>query len=238
MEFTNADVRRVAKQVDFGNPFDATKVDAREILPQSIASKGYCIAHIGKGRHAFIPEIQHWFHDFEPIASTETIQWRYRKSLLNDLDRGEASTLSLVLNQRILHDFIYEDVVASPKVYIPGRTRATLTYFVGQTKLRAESQQMEMDLVLEYQGTVTVLEAKSKFLNNFAVYQIFHPVKYYLQRAQEKQIPIAHVNACYVLKETRRGQTQVRMYLYEFGDADRLDSIRLVRKAEYHLQQR
>lgn len=241
MEFTNEDVRRVALRVGFGNPFDATKVDTREILPDSIRQQGYCLAHIGRGRHVFIPELPHWYHDFETIDTDEVIRWRYRKSLLNNLDRGEASTLSLALNQRILYDFIYEDVVASPKVYIPGRTRVDLEYFVGTTRLVAQDQQLEMDLTLEYQGTVTVLEAKSKFLSNFAVYQVFHPIKYYLQRAREVGIEIPHINACYVLKHTPRGLsplTQVRMYLYEFDDPDRLNSIRLVRKAEYHLQQR
>lgn len=238
MEFTNAEVKRVAGQVGFGNPFDATKVDTREVLPPKITNAGYCLAHIGKGRHAFIPELQHWYHDFEQIESPEIIQWRYRKSLLNDLDRGEASTLSLVLNQRILHDFIYEDVVASPKIYIPGRTRTTLEYVVGQTSLKAQDQQLEMDLVLEYQGTVTVVEAKNKLLANFAVYQIFHPIKYYYQKGQAANIPIDHINACYVLKHARRGETHVRMYLYAFADPDRLDSIQLVRKAEYHLKQR
>ncbi len=240
MEFTNEDVRRVAQQVGFSNPFDATKVDTREILPKSIRDQGYCLAHTGRGKHLFIPELVNWYHDFELIKPDEVFRWRYRKSLLNDLGGGEASTLSLALNQRILHDFIYEDVVATPKVYIPGRTRVDLEYFVGTTQLIAKDQQLEMDLTLEYQGTVTVLEAKSKFLTNFAVYQMFHPIKYYLQRALELGIEIPHINACYALsaRQGRSSITQVRMYLYAFDDPDRLDSIRLVRKAEYHLLQR
>ncbi|MFN4034320.1 MAG: DUF6997 domain-containing protein, partial [Fimbriimonadales bacterium] len=192
------------------------------------------------GKHLFIPELSHWYHDFEKIEADEVVHWRYRKSLLNDLNRGEASTLSLALNQRILHDFIYEDVVANPKVYIPGRTRVDLEYVVGTTPLKAKDQQLEMDLTLEYQGTVTVLEAKSRFLKNFAVYQVFHPIKYYLQRAHKVGIEIAHINACYALsaRQGRSSTTQVRMYLYKFDDPNRLDSIRLVRKAEYHLLQR
>ncbi|GBC91810.1 hypothetical protein HRbin15_00269 [bacterium HR15] len=170
MVFSNKDVKQVAAQVGFGNPFDVTKVDTREILPPSIIRRGFCLAHLGQGKHCFIRELKHWYHDFEPIGADETFEWRYRKSLLNDLDRGEASTLSLVLNQRVLHDFIYEDVVASPKVYIPGRTRTDLGYWVGKTFLTAKNQQLEMDLVLEYQGTVTVLEAKNRFVSNFAIY--------------------------------------------------------------------
>gem|GEM_PF-5493625 len=131
-----------------------------------------------------------------------------------------------------------EAVVAAPKVYIPGRTRTTLEYTVGRTRLIAENQQLETDLVLEYQGTVTILEAKNRFLSNFAVYQLFHPIKHYHQRAKAKGIQVPHLNACYVLKQARRKDTRIRMYLYEFSDLDRIDSIRLVRKAEYRLRVR
>jgi hypothetical protein len=243
-EFSNSDVKQVANAVDFKNPFDATKVDSREILPQSIRQKGYCIAHIGRGRYRFIPELQNWYHDFEDISSKEVIEWRYRKSLLNDIDRGEASALSLAFNQHILHDFIYEDVVASPKIYVPGRSRTTIEYTVGSTHVKAKNQQLEMDMVLEYQGTVTVIEAKNKAFSsftNFAVYQLFYPIKYYLNRAKDRKISIPHINACYVLRQASSrasGVIKVRLYLYEFADPDRLDSIRLVRKAEYHLKQR
>jgi hypothetical protein len=239
--FTNDDVKRVAQKAGFKNPFDVTKIDSKYILPEEMRNAHYCIAHIGKGEHRFLRELQHWFHDFEPIMEGEQITWRYRQSLLNDLDRGEASVISLVLNQHILHDFVYEDVVASPKIYIPGRTRADLDYWVGQTFLKTQGLQMEMDLVLEYQGVVTVFEAKSKqkFPSDFAVYQLFHPAKYYYDRLREAGMP-AKVNACYILKQSagRGAPLRVRFYLYEFEDFDRLDSIRLVRKAEYHLQPR
>jgi len=243
-EFTSKDVEPIAEKYNFGNDYDVTKVDSREGLPPLLIRRRYCIAHVGKGRHRFIPELQNWYHDFEKISRQEVVKWRYRKSLLNDLDRGEASALSLVFNQHILHDFIYEDVVASPKIYVPGRSRTTIEYVVGNTHIKAEDQQFEVDLVLEYQGTVTVVEAKNKNFKqftNFAVYQLFHPLKYYLNRARELGINIPCINACYVLRQVNRGasnETKVRLYLYEFKDPDRLDSICLVRKAEYHLKQR
>lgn len=238
--FTNQDVKRVCQRVGFGNPFDATKVDTKDILPDIMRQHGYCIAHLGRGRHWFIQELCHWFHDFEPISKDEQIHWRYRKSLLNDIDRGEASVLSLAINQHILHDFVYEDVVASPKIYIPGRTKADLNYQVGNTYLQTQGLQMEMDLVLEYQGTVTILEAKSKriFPSDFVVYQLFHPVKFYDMKARQMGIEIGKINACYIVKAVSGGRhprVRLRLYLYEFTDLDRLDSIKLVRKAEYHL---
>jgi hypothetical protein len=242
--FTNEDVKRLASKVGFGNPFDATKVDTMSVLPETIRQRGYCVAHVGKGKHQFVPELEKWYHIFEEIEEHEVIVWRYRKSLLNDLDTGEASVLSFVYNQHILHDFLYEDVVASPKIYVPGRTRIDLEYTVGNSTIRAAEQQMEMDMTLEYQGTVTVMEAKSRFLDNFAVYQLFHPVCFYVCQAKKLNINVREVNACYVLKQSRRtkGQaypaTSVRLYLYTFDDVQRLDSIRLIRKAEYRLQRR
>ncbi|MDW8104249.1 MAG: hypothetical protein RMK92_04490, partial [Armatimonadota bacterium] len=184
-EFDNRKVKEVCEQVEFGNPFDATKVDSMDGLPDTIRQQGFCVIHVGRGKHRFVRELDKWYHVFEDIEQEEIVQWRYRKSLLNDLDTGEATVLSFVYNQHILHDFLYEDVVASPKIYIPGRTRADLRYQVGNTRVDAPSQQMEIDLTMEYQGTVTVLEAKSKFLRDFAVYQLFHPVLFYLQKASE-----------------------------------------------------
>lgn len=243
-QFGNELVKQVCEYLDFGNPFDVTKVDSIDELPEAVRQQGFCVVHVGRGKHAFVQELQKWYHVFEDIEEEEVVQWRYRKSLLNDLDTGEATALSFVYNQHILHDFLYEDVVASPKIYVPGRTRDDLEYTVGSTLIKAPNQQMEIDLTLEYQGTVTVLEAKSRFLKDFAVYQLFHPVKFYLQRAKETGIPIQDINACYVLRQSRRvrGQaypeTKVRLYLYRFGDPDRIDSLQLVRKAEYHLHRR
>jgi len=241
MEFSNDDVKRVAMQVGFGNPFDATKVDTSRVLPFDIRQAGYCVVHTGEGKHRFIPELRHWYHSFETIEEDEIIVWRYRNSLLNDLDTGEASVVSFVFNQRILHDFLYEDVASSPKIYIPGRTRTGLDYFVGDSRITARSQQMETDLTMEYFGTVTVFEAKNRFIEDFAVYQLFHAVKFYHQRAGELGLPVREVDACYILKQTLRGQasqTCIRLFLYRFNDLDRLESIQLVRKAEYHLQRR
>lgn len=243
-EFDNRLVRDIASRIGFGNPFDATKVDTSAGLPEVIRQQGYCVVHVGKGRHRFIPELEKWYHVFEDISQDEIITWRYRQSLLNDLDTGEASVLSFVYNQHILHDFLYEDVVASPKIYIPGRTKLDLHYTVGNTQVTAERQQMEMDLALEYLGTVTVLEAKNSFRRDFAVYQLFHPFRFYWSKSKQYGIPIANINACYVLKQTGRKQadgmprTKVRLYLYTFDDPNKLDSLRLVRKAEYRLQRR
>lgn len=111
-----------------------------------MVQNNYCVAHVGKGKHQFIQALDEWYHDFESIEDEEKWEWRYRSSLLNNLEAGESSTLSLAFNQRILHDFLYEDITASPRIYIPGRTRLSMTYWVGSVPLQLTSQQMEADL--------------------------------------------------------------------------------------------
>ncbi len=236
--FDNDAVKKVCDHFGFGNPFDATKVDTKTKLPEVMVRNNYCIAHIGQGKHQFIQALNEWYREFEPIQDTEQWEWRYRSSLLNDLETGESSTLSLAFNQRILHDFLYEDITASPRIYIPGRTRLSMTYWVANVQLQLNNQQMEADLTLEHNGTITVVEAKNCFLKDFAIYQIFHPIKYYSQHLQSRGILPEQINACYVLRQKRENAVRLRLYLYEFADMDRIDSIRLVRKAEYRLVRR
>ncbi|CUU36768.1 MAG: hypothetical protein K6U12_00205 [Armatimonadetes bacterium] len=236
--FDNDAVKAVCHQLGFGNPFDATKVDTKSELPDIMVQNKYCVAHIGKGKHQFVQALSDWYHDFEPIQGNEQWEWRYRSSLLNDLESGESSTLSLAFNQRILHDFLYEDITASPRIYIPGRPRLTMSYRVGSVQLQLTSQQMEVDLTLEHDRIVTVVEAKNSLLSDFAIYQIFHPFKYYSQKLRDRGSPAKEVNACYVLRSEQTGLICVRMYLYRFLDEDRIDSIQLVRKAEYRLVRR
>lgn len=233
-EFNNETVKKIGQKLGFGNPFDATKIDSKYQLPEALRSRGYCVAHLGKGKHKFIQAINQWYHEFEDIEEDEKWRWRYRSSLLNDLESGEASALSLAYNQRLLHDFLYEDITATPRIYLPGRTRINMEYFVAGVKLSTEDQQLEIDLTLEYQGRITVIEAKNRFLRDFAVYQIFHPVKYYIVKTKDLDRSDVRLDACYILRQKQR----VRIYLYEFEDSDRVDSIRLVRKAEYELVRR
>ncbi len=113
--FDNKLVKKMAEKNGFGNPYDATKVDSRSTMAPNVLNRGYCIAHLGKGNHKFIKAARQWFHDFEEIEAT-TIEWPYRKSALNETDTSESNILSVGFNQRIIHDFLYQDIVASPKM--------------------------------------------------------------------------------------------------------------------------
>ena len=115
--FHNDLVKEISKQYGFGNPFDATKLDSSEKLPQSFIDKNICILHLGGGYHQFIKGIDKLYHPFEALE--QSINWQYKKSLLNEYNDSESNILSVANNQRILHHFLFgEDLefeILSPK---------------------------------------------------------------------------------------------------------------------------
>ena len=238
MTFDNEMVKDVARRVGFRNPFDVTKVDRSELLPEEVREAGYYILHLGGGRHRFVRGIEVGYHRFEPIAEEERIPWKYRPSVLNELDTSESNILSVASNQRILHDFLYEDIVASPKVYNARRTKLSFSFYVGSEWVETDNLQMEIDMTLEYQRVVTVIEGKNGFPKDFAVYQIYFPFRYYHILDQRHNLGVERVQACYILRRRHGGRSTLRLYLYTFDDVNNMASIRLLKKAEYSLIRR
>lgn len=97
---------------------------------------------------------------------------------------------------------------------------------------------MEIDLTLEYQDIVTIVEGKNGFPLDFAVYQLFHPFKYYSKIKNQEHIDIKQITCCYVLREKSRDGSILRLYNYTFNDENRIDSITLLKKAQYLLCKR
>lgn len=235
--FDNDLVKKVGKKHDFGNPFDVTKIDNLSVLPEDVRSQGYCIVHLGNGQHKFIQASQDCFHDFEEIKGIE-IPWKYRRSALNEIDTSESNILSVGFNQRIVHDFLYDDIVANPKMYGSRRTKTNLSYRIGREQISTTQLQMEIDLTTEYRGVVTVFEGKNKFPKNFAVYQLYHPFLYFHNLNKNKEIKIKKINCCYLLRGHQGGESIIRLYLYTFKDANDMATIQLEKCDQYRLIKR
>ncbi len=238
MTFDNATVKAVTREIGFKNPFDATKVDHSDLLPEDVRKAGYYILHLGEGRHRFVRDIEVGYHRFEAIEESDRIPWKYRPSVLNELDTSESNILSVASNQRVLHDFLYEDIVASPKVYNARRTKLSFSFRAGEEHIETRNLQMEIDMTLEYQRVVTVIEGKNGFPSDFAVYQIYFPFRYYHALNEQHSLGIRQVQACYILRQRQQGQSTLRLYLYTFEDINNMASIRLLKKAEYSLLRR
>lgn len=236
--FDNALVKVVCKRHGFGNPFDATKLDDTSKFPQILLDEDYLILHLGEGRHRFVKGITNGFHAFEKIDDKRTFNWKYRKSILNEFDTSESNILSVANNQRIIHDFLYEDIVANPKVYNARRTKMDLAYHVGREKIEANNLQMEIDLTMELHGVVTTFEGKNGFPHDFAVYQLFHPFKYYSVLKEQKKLEVKIITCCYILRKRERKKTILRLYNYTFENGNDMSSIKLLKKAQYNLIRR
>ena len=229
--FDNNEVREVSAEIGFRNHFDATKIDNSAGLPNALVDDDVFIVHLGRGRHQFVSGIQIGYHQFESIPQERTYQWRYRRSILNNINTSESNILSVAYNQRIIHDFLYEDIAASPKVYGSNRTHIPLQYRVGDAEINVNRVQVEIDFTMEYLGVVTVFEAKNGDPPDFNVFQLFNPFRYYSRVRDSNGLPIASIQCCYLLRQGDR----LRLYLYTFDDSRDPGTIRLERNAEYNL---
>jgi len=234
--FDNDLVKFYCKKHSFGNPFDVTKLDDTSKFPNIMLENDFFLLHLGEGRHQFVKGISKGFHYFEEIE--EIAEWKYRKSILNEFDTSESNILSIGFNQRIIQDFLYEDIIANPKVYFPRRTKSTIDYFVDDQHIQTSNLQMEIDLTMELNDDVTIFEGKNKFPDNFAVYQLFHPFLYYQKSKAEKQLNIKEITCCYLLRKKEQGNSIIRVYNYTFTDIDKMASIKLLKSKQYNLVQR
>jgi hypothetical protein len=236
--FDNALVKKVAKKYNFGNAFDATKLDNREKFPQILLDEDYFILHLGEGKHKFVKGISKGFHEFEEIPKENIYDWKYRKSILNEFDTSESNILSVGFNQRIIHDFLYDDIVANPKMYGARRTKTSFTFYIGDEKVEAKNLQMEIDLTVEYSGVVTVFEGKNDFPKDFAVYQLYFPFLYYYELKKENRLAIKEINCCYLLREKKKDGSKIKIYKYTFENPYDMSSIKLLKNAQYNLVKR
>ncbi|QWR76093.1 type II restriction enzyme [Candidatus Magnetomonas plexicatena] len=245
MIFDNDTVKRILKRHNSKtNPYDMTKLDDLSTFPEILINNDFFIAHIGKGKHQFVKGIKNVFHDFEKIKKEECIVWPYRPSILNDFSVSESSILSLCFNQRIIHDFLYLDIAANPKIYNSERKRGiTFEYSINGNTFNFEGLQIEIDLTTELSGKVTVFEGKNtknpnNWLDNFNIYQLYNPFRYYYDLKKSEHLSIKEIDVCYLVRQKKEDGSNIRLYKYTFADYKDITSIQLLKKREYRLMRR
>lgn len=228
--FDNDEVKNASLDVKFRNHNDVTKLDTSAILPGALVVDDIFAVHLGNGRHKFARGIENGYHKFEPIL--DRYQWNYRPGILDNINTSESNILSVGYNQRIIHDFLYADITAAPKVYGAHRTFVSPTYRIGNDEVESENVQVEIDFTAEFQGTITIFEAKNGLPDDFNVFQLFNPFQYYLDKTR----PMSEISieCCYLLRHDHT----LRLYLYLFEDSHNPGSITLKRSAEYELIER
>ncbi|MDE7315152.1 MAG: hypothetical protein K2N11_05550, partial [Mucispirillum sp.] len=167
------------------------------------------------------------------------IEWNYKKSLLNQYNDSESNILSVVNNQRILHDFLFgNDIEYSslpienrPKTYFPHRTKKTLEYLFDNTLLTAQNQQIEIDLTIEYNGIIGLFEAKNGKPKNFNVYQLFYPYLYYALSG----LNYSKIKCIYLVRTKQHNLSEITLWEYEFTDK-KLNSMKYIKSKKYILK--
>jgi hypothetical protein len=210
-----------------------------------LIEQDFAVIHLGSGSHRFVKGINNVYHDFEPIQ--KTIEWQYRQSILNLFNSSESNILSVANNQRILHHFLFEqdkelddvDIVKRPKTYFPHRTQKSFEYFCGGEKIFTENLQIEIDLTIEFNGTVGVFEAKNGTPGSFNVFQIYHPFLYYHEANQQVssiQGKIEYVYAVYLVRENiAEEKVSLKLWKYTFQDPYDMASIKCLESSNYIL---
>ncbi|MDR0566780.1 MAG: hypothetical protein LBG47_07080 [Prevotellaceae bacterium] len=242
--FHNDLVKDVCRKVGLGNPFDVTKLDDKAKLPDVLLKNNYAIIHIGGGKHKFIKGISKVFHDFEPIQ--KKIDWEYKKSILNQYNSSESNILSVANNQRILHHFLFGkdteldniDILKRPKTYFPHRTKASFEYYFGRgTKTELKNIQIEVDLTIEFQGTIGVFEGKNGKPDSFSVYQIYHPFLYYYNANRNTELAgkIKNIYCVYVVREKGKENDTLKLWAYTFETPLDITTIKFIKSTSYKL---
>lgn len=242
--FNNEEVKKVSLQIGFSNPFDATKLDSKEKLPQYFIDNDIAVIHLGNGFHKFISGLNSVYHSFEPI--TDIVQWKYHRSLLNQYNSSESNILSVANNQRILHNFLFgkdkefndEEIINRPKTYFPHRTKTSFDYYFNNDKITLHNIQLEIDLTLEYKGVVGVFECKNGFPKDFSIYQLYHPFLYYYNANKDASINgrIKEIYGIYVVRnKDNKGNSVLSLWQYTFNNPLDITSISLIKARKYIL---
>lgn len=245
----NDEIRRV---VPGGNQFDLTKIDSRRRLPTEMVDDDVCLVHLGNGRHEFINGIDRVYRLFDP--SPPPVVRYFQPGALHQIDRTrEAGLLSTLFNERVFHEFLYQDIKTEARVHLPGRKKAgSFAYKIGpSTRVEVSRLQVELDFILEATLAerpldVSVAEAKIGSAPDFNVSQLYLPYRF-LMSQQGGATPRFTLRPLFVRQYPLRtdastpglppGNHQVTsLYEYRFEDPEDLASIRFVGARSYYLE--
>ena len=245
--FTNDEVKTLSMDVGFRNHNDATHIDSSATLSPLMKKERLAVVHLGteKGvgnvaKHAFIRGIEKVFHKFEKIKPENVHKIKYRPGPLDHLNTSESNILSIVHNHGILKEFLYPgDLRADPHIYMAHRTRVMPNYRIDSIDIPANLIQIEVDMTLEHEGRITVFEGKNwkSGREDFAIYQLYMPFRYYNLRQVAGEIEIGEIECCYVVRRKHKIGSDIDAYLYTFDDPEDMASIRLIKAERFELRE-
>ena len=110
-------------------------------------------------------------------------------------------------------------------------------YRFGRRSVTLNGIQIEVDLTIEYDGTVGVFEAKNGKPDSFSIYQIYHPFLYYHMARNDEWIKdrLKEIISVYLVRTVEDGINNLKLWAYTFDDPYDLLSIRFLKSRNYKL---
>lgn len=232
LPFNNEQVKQLCTEIKFRNPFDATKFNDFRSMSESLKKDGFFIVHLGRGNHAFVKGNR--YHSFEKISTYKT--WNSIKSVVSELGKSEADTVSSIYNTKIIHDFLFSDSSVNLMMHVSRRTNVTYEFSIGHNTLQADWLQIELDGFFESDSTITSVEVKSVKHDDFEIRQLYSTLMYFRKCVNEKKISSRYkLKHLFVVESEEKGKKFYRLYEYQFKDWRHMDSIELIKNAQYNI---
>lgn len=257
--FHNDLVKEICREYHFGNPFDITKLDSGDKLPLLFLAQDICLLHLGKGWHQFIYGIDKLYHAFEPMQ--DSIEWKYRKSLLNEYNNSESNILSVANNQGILHHFLFFDECKlleefrnnisglSSAVFMHEKwihsywidNRSVKTYFPHRTKTTLEYHFNDQEIVAKNQQIE--IDLTLEYDGMICVFEAKNGTPEDFNICQIYHPFLYYYNSGLKIKQIKcvylvRNIDSLKLWAYTFEEPKRLDSIKFLKSCEYNLIRR
>jgi hypothetical protein len=226
----NDTMKELSTKHAFRNLFDATKFNTYESMPESLRRDGSFIVHLGRGNHAFVRGIG--YHYFEPIQQTKN--WVVSPSIVSNLGNSEAGTASTLYNDKIIHDFLFGNTAADLLIHSSRRSVTSHDFWIGINQLHADRLQIEMDALFESKDTIATIEVKNIKHTNFEIRQLYSTFRYLDRFKRDGAIP-DNYSIRNLFAVVNKGRNEFyRLFEYTFTDWRRMDSIQLVKNAQYN----
>jgi len=234
LPFNNDMVKELSSRVKFRNPFDATKFDTFESMPTCLKQEGFFVVHLGRGNHAFVKGTG--YHHFEPIQETKI--WNPSKSIVSKLGKSEAGTVSTIYNEKIIHDFLCGNADKEIKIHISRRSNVTYDFWIGNNELHADWLQIEVDAFFEADNIIAAVEVKNIKHTNFEIRQVYSSMRYLDRFYRDGIIPKKYkLRFLFFQKGKKNKMDFYRLYEYRFNDWRKMDSIELIKNAQYNMKE-
>lgn len=135
-------------------------------------------------------------------------------------------------------EFEDADITKRPKTYFPHRTKTSFEYNFGKdAKLEMKNIQIEVDLTIEFQGTIGVFEGKNGKPDTFSIYQIYHPFLYYYNASKKTELKgkIKDIFCVYVVREKSKIHDTIKLWAYTFKNPLDITSIKFIKSCSHKL---